>query len=32
MAIDWGRYGELFDLDVNSGQFALNHTWTQTPN
>jgi NitT/TauT family transport system ATP-binding protein len=23
IAIDWGRYGELFDFDVNTGQLAL---------
>jgi len=23
IAIDWGRYGELFDFDANSGQLAL---------
>jgi NitT/TauT family transport system ATP-binding protein len=23
VAIDWGRYGELFDFDVNTGQFSL---------
>ena len=23
IAIDWGRYGELFDFDVNTGQFSL---------
>ena len=27
IAIDWGRYGELFDFDANSGQLALDHTW-----
>jgi NitT/TauT family transport system ATP-binding protein len=25
IAIDWGRYGELFDFDANSGQLALDH-------
>ena len=28
IAIDWGRYGELFDFDANSGQLALDQTWT----
>jgi NitT/TauT family transport system ATP-binding protein len=23
IAIDWGRYGELFDFDVNTGQISL---------
>jgi NitT/TauT family transport system ATP-binding protein len=23
IAIDWGRYGELFDFDANTGQFTL---------
>jgi len=23
IAVDWGRYGELFDFDANSGQLAL---------
>jgi len=23
IAIDWGRYGELFDFDTNTGQFTL---------
>ncbi len=23
IAVDWGRYGELFDFDANSGQFTL---------
>ena len=22
-AIDWGRYGELFDFDANTGQLKL---------
>ena len=25
IAIDWGRYGELFDFDANTGQLALDH-------
>jgi NitT/TauT family transport system ATP-binding protein len=25
MAIEWGRYGELFDFDANSGQLPLDH-------
>jgi NitT/TauT family transport system ATP-binding protein len=25
IAVDWGRYGELFDFDANTGQFALDH-------
>jgi NitT/TauT family transport system ATP-binding protein len=25
IAVDWGRYGELFDLDANSGQLSLDH-------
>jgi NitT/TauT family transport system ATP-binding protein len=23
LAIDWGRYGELYDFDANSGQLRL---------
>ena len=23
IAVDWGRYGELFDLDSNTGQLTL---------
>jgi hypothetical protein len=26
LSFDWGRYGELFDVDTNSGQLALDHT------
>jgi len=26
IAIDWGRYGELFDYDVDSGEFILTRT------
>ena len=29
IAIDWGRYGELFDFDANSGQLALDHSSAQ---
>ena len=25
LAIDWGRYGELYDFDANTGQFKLEH-------
>jgi NitT/TauT family transport system ATP-binding protein len=25
IAIDWGRYGELFDFDSNTGQLTLEH-------
>ncbi len=25
LAIDWGRYGELFDFDSNTGQLTLEH-------
>jgi NitT/TauT family transport system ATP-binding protein len=25
IAIDWGRYGELFDFDANTGQLRLEH-------
>jgi NitT/TauT family transport system ATP-binding protein len=25
IAIDWGRYGELFDFDANTGQLTLEH-------
>jgi NitT/TauT family transport system ATP-binding protein len=25
IAVDWGRNGELFDLDANTGQLALDH-------
>jgi NitT/TauT family transport system ATP-binding protein len=25
IAVDWGRYGELFDFDVNTGQLTLEH-------
>ena len=25
IAIDWGRYGELFDFDANTGQLTLDH-------
>ena len=25
IAIDWGRYGELFDFDADTGQLALDH-------
>lgn len=25
LAIDWGRYGELYDFDANSGQLRLEH-------
>jgi NitT/TauT family transport system ATP-binding protein len=25
IAIDWGRYGELFDFDANTGQLSLDH-------
>jgi NitT/TauT family transport system ATP-binding protein len=25
IAVDWGRYGELFDFDVNTGQLTLDH-------
>jgi NitT/TauT family transport system ATP-binding protein len=25
LAIDWGRYGELYDFDVNTGQLRLDH-------
>ncbi len=32
IAIDWGRYGELFDFDANSGQLSLDHTWTWADN
>src|SRR5580698_2440657 len=32
IAIDWGRYGELFDFDANSGQLALDHTRTREGN
>jgi len=23
IAVDWGRYGELFDFDANTGQLTL---------
>ena len=26
IAIDWGRYGELFDFDANTGQLTLGHS------
>ena len=26
IAVDWGRYRELFDLDANTGQLTLDHT------
>ena len=26
IAVDWGRYGELFDLDANTGQLTLDHS------
>jgi hypothetical protein len=32
LSFDWGRYGELFDLDTNSGQLALDHTRTPAQN
>ncbi len=32
IAIEWGRYGELVDLDANTGQLALDHTWTAADN
>ncbi len=25
IAVDWGRYGELFDFDTNTGQLTLEH-------
>jgi len=25
IAVDWGRYGELFDFDANTGQLTLEH-------
>ena len=25
IAVDWGRYGELFDFDANTGQLTLDH-------
>ncbi len=25
IAVDWGRYGELFDFDSNTGQLSLDH-------
>lgn len=25
LAIDWGRYGELYDFDANTGEFKLEH-------
>jgi NitT/TauT family transport system ATP-binding protein len=28
IAVDWGRYGELFDFDVNTGQLTLDHPHT----
>jgi NitT/TauT family transport system ATP-binding protein len=29
IAIDWGRYGELFDFDANTGQLALDEVPTR---
>ncbi|MGO9856615.1 MAG: nitrate/sulfonate/bicarbonate ABC transporter ATP-binding protein [Acidimicrobiales bacterium] len=26
IAVDWGRYGELFDLDAHTGQLTLDHS------
>ena len=26
IAIDWGRYGELFDFDANTGQLTLDRS------
>ncbi len=26
IAVDWGRYGELFDLDSNTGQLTLDRS------
>jgi len=26
IAIDWGRYGELFDFDANTGRLTLKHS------
>ncbi len=26
IAVDWGRYGELFDLDTHTGQLTLDHS------
>ena len=33
IAIDWGRYGELYDFDANSGQLKLEHlrSWDTNP-
>ncbi|MBV8980765.1 MAG: nitrate/sulfonate/bicarbonate ABC transporter ATP-binding protein [Acidimicrobiia bacterium] len=31
IAIDWGRYGELFDYDANSGQLVLEARTTDEP-
>jgi NitT/TauT family transport system ATP-binding protein len=30
IAVDWGRYGELFDFDVNTGQLNLEHSLETT--
>ena len=24
--LDWGRYGDLFDFDANTGQLTLGHS------
>ena len=26
IAVDWGRYGELFDFDAHTGQLTLDHS------
>ena len=31
IAIDWGRYGELFDFDTNTGQLTLDHPMAGAP-
>ena len=31
IAVDWGRYGELFDFDGNTGQFTLDHRHDPVP-
>jgi NitT/TauT family transport system ATP-binding protein len=31
LAIDWGRYGELYDFDANTGQLNLEGHHQQTP-
>ena len=32
IAVDWGRYGELFDFDANTGQLTLDHALGATVN